>query len=365
MNLENPSLSLSQEQAQQLFQQMQQQSAELQHLRSIVAQQQEHVPAAPAVRFEQQPRVYIPKVSRPKPFTGASLSQNLDQWLMSLTLHFEATRNSDPVSQAQVAVTLLEDAALQWWMSVRKQLETQGRNQDNNPVNFDEFCRLIRVRYSPIEEKNTARIKLLELKQLNSSVQEYCSRSQRLSNILSDEFQEVTMVAIFINGLKPDIALHVEMNQPKTMIEAMSIAQRVEETSRHISHNRNNNRSLHQYRPSNSQRYANYGPSYHNTAAPMELGHVNGDHHYSEQDQLEEEPQEEAHLNAAYDSRGSGNRFRRPPQRRGHSLKRLDDAVFAKRQAEGLCFECGKPGHQGRECPVRTARLSASRPKNV
>ena len=98
----------------------------------------------------------------------------------------------------------------------------------------------------------------------------------------------------------------------------------------------------------------------------MELGHVKGDDAEFDENGEEELIEEDTHLNAAYDSRSSKPQSRRLPPRRNAGVKRLDDAVFAKRQAEGLCFECGKPGHQGRDCPVRTARLHGlARPKNV
>ena len=351
-------------QLQQLFtaqqQQLQNQQQELLRLGALIQQHQQH--AAAAAPAPHNAHFHAPKVSRPKSFNG-SPKINVDHWIFSLTLHFEAVKNSNSISQAEVTATLLEENALVWWISVRRQLDAENRPHPN----WTEFQALIRERYSPIEELKTARANMLSLRQQNS-VQEYCGRFQRLHNILATEFSEQLCIQLFIKGLRPEIALHVELREPKTIMEAMSSAQRVEETTRSMQYSMrsHSSRSYQPQRPSYPMR-SQPSSSYHHSSAPMELGHVNGDSEV-EQDQLEEdrteEGYEESHLNAAYDSRGA--RPRRPPPRRSPGFKRLDDAVFAKRQAEGLCFECGKAGHQGRDCPVRTARLQGSaRPKNV
>jgi len=134
------------------------------------------------------------------------VNNNVDPWLFSLQLHFEATRNTDPFSQAEVAATLLDDSALVWWIGVRR----QRAEEQLQPPTWDEFQALIKVRYTPIEEIKIARSKLFQLRQ-NGSVAEYCARFQRLLNTLSSEFQEVTLVHMFVQGLRAEIQLQLQL----------------------------------------------------------------------------------------------------------------------------------------------------------
>ena len=348
---------MSQEQMQQF---MFEQRDQIRHLTSIVQQQQQRA-AAPAPRND---HFHAPKVARPDTFSGAALNSNVDHWIFALTLHFEATRNSDPVSQAEVAATLLKDGALVWWISMRRQFAAMNRPHPT----WEEFQGLIRQRFSPIEEIKIARTKMLTLKQ-QGSVREYCARFQQLHNVLAGELGEQLSIHLFTKGLRPEIALQVDLKEPATLTGAMSFAQRMEESSRHIYASRSG-----YSRPYQPQRSNYSAPSYshsHSTSSPMELGNIGGEDYWGH-DQLEEESMEDkhahedSHLNAAYDSRNSKSQSRRPPARRNAGFKKLTDEEHRKRLAEGLCFECAKPGHQGRDCPVRTAKMNASgKPKNV
>ncbi len=48
-------------------------------------------------------------------------------------------------------------------------------------------------------------------------------------------------------------------------------------------------------------------------------------------------------------------RARQPPPRAGGRPQRLDPAEFARRRQEGLCFQCGRPGHIKADCEAREA----------
>ena len=225
----------TQEQAQQMMQQMQQQMQQMQQQQQQINNLQHMLQQAALASQAPAPPAAAPvpyfctfKIPTPDSFNGLSTKQTVDNWLMSLQLYFEAVRNQDPTSQAEVAATLLRDSALQWWISVRN-----SRQQQPHPT-FPEFQALIRQRFSSIDQEKIARTQFFQLRQRSLSVQEYCFRFQELCNTLSFQQDDVIPLHVFVAGLRPDIALHVEISKPTTVQAAMSMAHIVEETNRQL-----------------------------------------------------------------------------------------------------------------------------------
>ena len=335
---------LSQQEIQHLLQERQQLFAQNQQLQATLAaarQQQPAAPIAPVVVNNNSARA----ASRPHPFIGG-ISKNVSQWLFTLQVYFKAIKVVDPAEQADVGATFLEGDAMTWWMSI----------MDQHPnIEWQEFKDLITARYSPVEAKKNTRDRILQVRQ-TTNVAEFCARFQTLCNEMAGEFQEVTLVSLFIKGLHPEIRKFVELSNPTTVVAAMGLAQRVEYSSRGSS--RSSYKSFHNHS------YRNNYSSNPSTAAPMELGHVGDQEQEQEQEQQNEE---ESVLNAAYDPRRRSAPFR-GPSRRG-AFRRLDDATHQRRFQNNECFECGKQGHFGRDCPLRKPRVAsvaatAAQPKN-
>ncbi len=273
--------------------------------------------------------------SRPEKFSGI-VGKNVQQWLCTLDVYFQAIGLNDPTRKAAIAATFLEGDAITWWMSVM--------NQHPN-IEWDEFQTLVKARYVPVEAMKIARDKLYDIKQFKS-VADYCSRFQTVCNVLVGEMNEVHTVSLFVGGLQPEIRKFVELNDPSTLVEAMSVAQRVEHTNRGSARARQDN-----YRPNFRSNYFSSAPS---TSVPMELGHL-GTEEEEQQAIQEENATAEDYVNAAYDSRRFQTRpFFRGPNRGG--MRRLDGATHQRRLRNNECFECGKQGHYGRDCSQRKQR---------
>ncbi len=105
--------------------------------------------------------------SRPKTVFDGRKADQLDAWLFKME---QATAGlSDEVRIAE-AVTLLDDAALQWRMTMQKpQYET-----------WQQFCEAIRMRFGKFYSEDHARADLARLKQ-TTSVRDYTAQFERIS----------------------------------------------------------------------------------------------------------------------------------------------------------------------------------------
>jgi Retrotransposon gag protein len=176
-------------------------------------------------------------VKPPKPPTFEGIGRmNVDLWIFEVEQYFQVVRVPKD-EQVGWAGTLLRDAAATWWRSVV--IEAQGANHETKPdldypepkpasqlFTWGKFKELIRTRFVPIEASKTARMRLLNLKQLKfGGIEGYNNEFQKLLSLIVD-MNVADQINYYVMGLKPEVARDVNLASPKTLLEAMGLASR-------------------------------------------------------------------------------------------------------------------------------------------
>ena len=244
------------------------------------------------------PSLVTPKPALPDPFSGESLrATTLDDWIFGMELYFGIT--SVPADkQVLYAATLLTGHARLWYrlQAVRS----------SGPVPFSswsDFVTALKQQCTPVNQHRRARDRLAAMHQ-TTSVRKYSSEFMAVCLEVPD-LSDAEQLDRFIRGLKPDVRREVELRNPTSFAEALSIADRVDAITYATTHyNSRSNRFL-PVRPPDP--------------TPMELGAM----------QRSRSP--------------SPSRF----------APRLSVAERDKLRSEGACFYCRAKGHQIRDCPLR------------
>lgn len=174
---------------------------EIEQLRAQVTQQQS--PASAAKQL---------KPVKPDTYDGKRTNNAVDAWLYSINLYFDFYETSDS-TRVSYAATLLRGPAQLWWRMMGTPITT-----------WDVFETSIRAQFSPINAIKAARDKISALRQTRS-VQAYANDFQALLLQIPD-MGSADQLDRFIRGLKNDIRIEVELREPKTLAEAIRIADR-------------------------------------------------------------------------------------------------------------------------------------------
>jgi hypothetical protein len=149
----------------------------------------------------------------------------------------------------------------------------------------------------------------------------------------------------FLHGLRPHIANEVDMHDPKTLEEAMNLAQRAE--IRRSNYQRPfQQRFINQQQGNPFSSYSNRfnsNSSSNNGATPMELGNTEVVEQNDVRNNLDQE-WEQAKLNYIYDGKKNVTFKRRGPE--------LSKEEYDQLSKEGKCFKCRRKGHMARNCSV-------------
>lgn len=189
----------------------------------------------------------IARVPKPDTFSGKG---NVHTWLWSLEQYFATTR-IPPIDQAQFAVNLVRGHAATWVRSVVR----------NQPLpSWSHLSDQLRLQFSPISEEQQARDRLARLVQ-TKTVGSYASEFLRLSTLLPI-LPVADQIDRFTRGLKFATRKEVVLKDPKSLEEAIRIAERYDTLSFQF---RSSTRS---HAPTSIQS----APA--NTAVPMDIGAI-------------------------------------------------------------------------------------------
>lgn len=267
-----------------------------------------------------------PQIKPPKPpvFTGSAQPSAVN-WCYLMETYLQAC-NVDLTSPAAVlhAAGFLRDSALTWY---RNHLAAVQRGVAPTYNNWVDFKAALITHFTPISPERTARQKLDTLHQGGRSARAYAEQFNLCMLELPD-MHEKDRVHRFLEGLRPEVRIHVELKNPATLSDAVEWAIQADSLVWQIRKRRSSPtpgtfpRSTQQQQ---QERHTAAGP------VPMELGAA------------------EQRRNS--NSNSNGNR-----KQQFNSVRRQQQ--FKRATPDTECYYCHRLGHVRRDCPKRKADLA-------
>jgi hypothetical protein len=367
-------------------------------LQSIMSSSSSSIPSAPNLFPTSSPITSVNlgakvKISTPANFTGAR-QVNVASWLFEMDQYLSLCDVVDDRYRVAVATSYLKESAFAWWESVCR--------QPNPPTHsWLAFTIALKDRFQPLAASQTARAQLLNLRQESMSVADYSNKFYSLVQLIPD-MSDADQVEKFVRGLRGGLVREVYIREPKTLHEAMTMAQKMETLSNDHRHYSNWRRpytssattttsSTYTTIPSSSSSNSRPSslPSYRSTAMDLSNLNLSDATSNSPESTLHSEPEwtteqedeyqryvtEGEHFEPHYDVWDA----REPefaPEEKAEQLQAIQQRnknynapympreEFTRCMNEHLCLRCKKPGHIARNCPLpRTTAVSHDHPK--
>ena len=189
-----------------------------------------------------------PKPPMPDKFQGDRRSGAASNWLHQMTLYLTLLGLLDTAQAVPHAVSFLIGAARTWWRAQ----EASG----SPPTTWPTFKAAFLEAFQTLDAERIARDNMEDLRQ-RTSVTDYANHFSGL--LLEVPYMHpADAIYQFVKGLKPQIRLHVELQRPATVNNAMRLAQAADSALYHTQ------TACHVNRPTPSPLYL--GPQ------PMQLG---------------------------------------------------------------------------------------------
>jgi hypothetical protein len=294
-----------------------------------------------------------PRFAAPTTFDGRS--GTLDAWKADMGRQFAWYNTAADAARIRVASAHLKDAAGDWWSSIPAACR---------PTTWVDFITALEARFQPINSAELARSQLYALTQGKKTINEYVDSFRRLLGRLTDAAGQIDMAASdqlqhFRKGLRPAIALQIEVQGITTLDAAINAAVRVGS----------------RYDLATASSSSSGSSSSQHRDAPMELDNIEGlegNTDASDTDTSLHAPVTRAELKlmfaALQDKRragpsssgsssggGKSNRQGRfAGQARGlPTIPHLSPDQVKEYMDNGKCFGCGSKDHTSRGCPKR------------
>jgi hypothetical protein len=212
-------------QAEQLMAQMQALQAEHANVVQQLQQAQAQLAAAAQVAGPEAAHAIAPapvtlKMPKPPVFSGRNREPSPQNWSYQMENYLLANGVDLATPQAATyAAGYLADAALTWH---RMHLADVARGLAQNYPSWAEFQAALITRFTPISPERTAREKLTTLRQ-GKSVRAY-AQEFNLCMIELPLMEERDRLYRFLEGLKPEVRIHVELQNPTTLAQAIQLA---------------------------------------------------------------------------------------------------------------------------------------------
>ena len=277
-------------------------------------------------------------VRPPKPeyFHGLT-KEHVDLWIFEIEQYFNVVGLVDP-HRVPFAASFLRDTALTWWRS--KQLAArQDHALAARLTHWNNFQQDLLAHFKPMNSARIARDKLHVLRQTGPMLQlisifnTYCAD---IPNMTEDEKMDK-----FRRAVRPAIQHKLEIENPQTLFEMQSLAQRIDTvlwTYRGL-HNKPNQ-------------------PYRRNPDAMEV------------DAIEEEEEEDDEMKSSPDECEWGDETLNAIKHKPRTSKRFTKKTYKKKpnnykptnyksnynervrcMQNGLCFKCKQKGHRIRDCP--------------
>jgi hypothetical protein len=235
-----------------------------------------------------------------------------------------------------IASTYLTDNAATWWQT----FTSIQPNGDATAITWQMFHAGLTDMFKPVNSKKVARDRLAALQQTHSVVK-YNFHFQQLC-LQIDDINEAEKLDKYVRGLQQHIRVKVELEQARTLTQAMSHAHVIDSITYH---NRMNT-------------YNNHAPSnYNNNTDAMDLSTIEGEYDNAADDTLNVVTIRNNNTRGATYNSTSNQTARRSFT----PLQRLSQDEFAYCQRNRLCLRCKEVGHIARNCgkPVKPLNLKA------
>ena len=148
------------------------------------------------------------------------------KWFFHMEMFFQYAHipDGDKVDQATM---LLRDAAEAWWRShVVETTGADGTDQPDRITTWEQLKEGLGSSFTPVSEKEVARSRLYDLRQ-TGSVQTYTQSFRELCFSI-DDLSAAEKRTLYFRGLKAHILKDVRLRFPKTLEEAIVIAESVD-----------------------------------------------------------------------------------------------------------------------------------------
>ena len=158
------------------------------------------------------------KPKEPPCFFGRS-SEDVHTWT-SLVRHYLTFMGGSDAQQVAYSVTLLRESAHEWYIGYE-------RRHRNPPSDWAQLSNLLLERFGSNIRSQEAQSQLMSITQGQRLVRDYASQFETLLGRL-DSYDESMMLNQFIWGLQPELARSVSLHYPKSIAQAVSLAETTE-----------------------------------------------------------------------------------------------------------------------------------------
>ena len=146
-------------------------------------------------------------------------NEDVHMWT-SLVRHYFTFMGGSDVQQVSYAVTLLRDSAHEWYAAYE-------RRHRQMPRDWAQLSTALLERFGSNIRSQEAQSQLMSISQGARPVREYASQFETLLGRL-DSYDESMLLNQFVWGLHPELARSVSLHYPKSIAQAVSLAETTE-----------------------------------------------------------------------------------------------------------------------------------------